>query len=490
MKKFSTIYRSLLTTRDESRRMHIIKLYLNELEPADRLQVIRILSGIKTPSLLTLKKLMLWCMEYKAIPEWMMRTCHATVGDWLETLGLIIANPDPGKVNEHSLKQVFTEIEAVRQHKDEGELKSWLLDAWSYLSSDELYVLHKFLTASLKPIIKKAALAQVLSAMHTTDSSLLLHRLNQLSSAPIEYDQLIRNVWSPGELKTKPYDFIIPEIIQYEHVHFGNKEEWIVEEFVHGDRIQVLYQNQDFQVHHIIPEESFKLNESLKHALLKLPEDSVVELLIARHDPPLVYILDFHRWGSLEQVKTGNIIDRKNILAAWLDLHQITSITLIDFNPIELWSQHKETANGNWMLKHVYDHHRWHQIRAKAHEAITALLYVEYINQNVAIQYNMTLGVLNAEKELIPIAKISCDLLSDADKNALHYWIQNNTVQKFGPVRVVRTSKGIHISYQRIEKNNRVKSGISLVHVGVIDVITQGVKNTEITSLDQLTKNV
>ena len=489
MKKFSAVYRSLITIRDESRRIQLLLNYLDELNPIDRLQVIRIIAGVKSPSVLSIKKLMQWCIDYKGIPEWMLRTCHATVGDWIETLGLIIANPNTEKVTERSLIQVLKEIESVTQDKDEDELKSWLLDAWSHLSSDELYVLHKILTASLKPLVKKPALAQLLNTLHHTDTVLLLHRLRQLSSPAFTYDQLIRKEWSPDELKSKPYDFVLPEIIQYEQMHFGNKEEWIVEEFINGDRIQALSLNQEILVHHIVPEESIKLDESLRLTLLKLPQDSVIELLITRHDPPQVYMLDFHRWGSIEKADAGNILERKKMLADWLDLQQITSIALPDFKPLEQWSQNKVTADSHWMIKHVSEPHRWHLIRGKAQQVITALLYVEYINQNIAIQYNMTLGVKNADNELIPIAKISCDLLSDADKNAMHYWIQNNTVQKYGPVRVVRPGKFLRISYHRIEKNKRVKSGISLVHIRVIDVMTQGVNNTEIASLGQLTNN-
>ena len=38
------------------------------------------------------------------------------------------------------------------------------------------------------------------------------------------------------------------------------------------------------------------------------------------------------------------------------------------------------------------------------------------------------------------------------EKTSLYYWIQNNTNQKFGPVRVVRAQQIITISYGKTDQ--------------------------------------
>jgi DNA ligase-1 len=50
----------------------------------------------------------------------------------------------------------------------------------------------------------------------------------------------------------------------------------------------------------------------------------------------------------------------------------------------------------------------------------------------------------------------------------LHYWIQNNGIQKFGPVRVVRPQQVFLIAYDKSIKNLRLKAGYTLKNAQII----------------------
>ncbi|MEP7322437.1 MAG: hypothetical protein ABI761_10980 [Saprospiraceae bacterium] len=446
---------------------------------------LKIVLGFKHTALVTIKKLISWCTDYKELPDWMLITCHATTGDWVETLSLVLGNPDLAQNTEKEFLIILDKINFFRISKNEEELKSWLLTEWGQRSPEELYLIFKLITGNIKSIISKQITANLLHELFVTDPLLLRHRLNELHSEELTYEQLMKNSWSVNELKSKPYPFIEPEEIALSSYHFGDIEHWIVEPFLHGTRIQIHRSDSGVKIRNDDQDlVGIQETEILREFNL-LPVDTVIDVLYNGEVSNHYFILDIHRWNEKEKTELGSLLNRKEIISSWLHSYQIIHLQLLPHNDLSSLRKVTLDSKENRIIKNIHDDRRY-RIKPEASRMYAAVMYAEYINQNTSIQYVITLGIYNEDKQLMPLTKISSDQLPGTDKNELNYWIQNNTIQKFGPVRVVRSGKIMCIAYDRIQLNKRVKSGIALINVKVIQILNQSAGKNPISSITEI----
>ncbi|MEO5582617.1 MAG: hypothetical protein ABIR66_07980, partial [Saprospiraceae bacterium] len=295
--------------------------------------------------------------------------------------------------------------------------------------------------------------------------------------------------WSGNELKSKLYPFIEPEVIELSSFHFGDIEHWIVESFLHGTRIQIHRSDSGLKISNENQDLIGIQEIDCLRELNLLPVETVIEVLFTGETPLEHFILDVHRWNEKEKTELGSLLVRKEIIAAWLRNHHILHLHLMPHNALSSFrAVATQNSKENWIIKHIHEDNRY-RIKPKAHIMYTSIMYVEYINQNTSIQYVITLGIYNLDMQLMPLARISSDQMTGTDKNELNYWIQNNTVQKFGPVRVVRSGKIICIEYDRVQQNKRVKSGIALVNVKVIKILNYSAGINPISSIEEITSS-
>jgi DNA ligase-1 len=86
---------------------------------------------------------------------------------------------------------------------------------------------------------------------------------------------------------------------------------------------------------------------------------------------------------------------------------------------------------------------------AQAGHGKRANLYTDY-----------TFGLWNGDK-LVPFAKAYSGLSND-EINKLDAWIRKNTLEKFGPVRSVKSQKVFEIAFEGIQLSPRHKAGIAV----------------------------
>jgi DNA ligase-1 len=63
--------------------------------------------------------------------------------------------------------------------------------------------------------------------------------------------------------------------------------------------------------------------------------------------------------------------------------------------------------------------------------------------------------------QLVPFAKAYSGL-TDEEINKVDYWVKQNTIERFGPVRSVKPELVFEIAFEGIQKSTRHKSGIAL----------------------------
>ena len=67
----------------------------------------------------------------------------------------------------------------------------------------------------------------------------------------------------------------------------------------------------------------------------------------------------------------------------------------------------------------------------------------------------------NTFDELVPIGKAYSGF-SNEELNQLDKWVRNNTLERFGPVRSLKSTLVVEISFDNINHSDRHKSGVAL----------------------------
>ena len=67
----------------------------------------------------------------------------------------------------------------------------------------------------------------------------------------------------------------------------------------------------------------------------------------------------------------------------------------------------------------------------------------------------------NAFDKLVPIGKAYSGF-SNEELNQLDKWVRNNTLERFGPVRSLKSTLVVEISFDNINHSDRHKSGVAL----------------------------
>lgn len=131
LNEFAKVYLATLSGKDQSIRSAILKSYLDQAPDDDKRMAIQLLNGYKFIVQVKRAELTQWLMEYKDLPDWLIRESHVVTGDWAETFALIIGNPTI-RTSGFSLSGFVTQLLEPKPSKK--ELREWVESMWSALS--------------------------------------------------------------------------------------------------------------------------------------------------------------------------------------------------------------------------------------------------------------------------------------------------------------------------------------------------------------------
>jgi len=477
LSEFAKVYLATLSGKDLSIRSAALKSYLDQALEDDKRMAIHLLNGYKSTVQVKRAELTQWLLEYKDLPEWLIKESHTVTGDWAETFSLIIGNTDirSSGLSLHDLVSLLSAPKPLKQ-----ELRKWVESMWSSLSPEELLLFHKLILGSFKSIKEKNFLAVFLTAYYKADLPLITLRLNRQTAGRESFSTLINPDWDSGELPAKPYTFNQPQLHEPDLRVLGISGEWYAEPFLAGQRVQLIHRNQDIYVwtpDTILltspPVSVIRWVQSLPGGIVL---DGIIQKYIEPSDPETAstgslheerfIILDILEWEFMD-IRDTSLLHRKQLLQKiGLEIRE-PSISPVFHRDIEDWEQIKpDFYPDGWVLKkkdgsYHPDANRWWRFKSLKKQLYAIMMYTEALpRQNHT--YLCTFGIYNDKQELIPIIKLSSDQLGEAQMTQLHYWIQNNVIQKFGPVRVVRPQQIFLIDFDKSVKNQRLKSGYTL----------------------------
>lgn len=505
MQKFITLYKNLNSTEDELSRTTMVQGYLSELSDVEKKPAISLLLNQKKYTLLSTSSLVHLAEEYKNYPLWLLKRCNESVKDWSETISLIVMKPDLPAPQDITLHDWLDHIHslALKKGSADEDIRRYIFDQWQTLDTDTLYVFHKLITGSWKALFSPLDLSKVLAAAYKTDIALIGMRINDYLYGAYGFDALIDPVWTEAEDAVRPYAFTKPLLLDQPLDSLGHPAQWIVEPFIHGLKVQIHKRTDKIM---IWAEDQYWLHtidKSLKKTLDALPGHCILEAIIVSSDPPGKKVekevnmdnligTDIILWDSLPQDTIGDLLTRKSKLTQWAEEQEQSWPATIPHQTFLSWDLVKNVPlSAGHVAKHglhSLNSPLWYRLKPPPVVILTALMYAELPNQTMEADFELTLGLKDPDDTLVPVVKLSSSSLSDSKKTSLYYWIQNNTVKRFGPVRLLRQGQVFKISFERVEINKKVKAGLKLVHVEILDIY-QTADLEKVDSMDVFERN-
>src|SRR3954470_17458160 len=137
MKAFAQLFLSLDETNKTNEKVKVLKDYFNSVPDTDKMHMLALFTGRKPKRVINATQIRTWATEITNIPIWLFEESYQVVGDLAETMALLM--PQNTNSSSKTLTEWIAEINSLA-NKTEEEKKTWLLNSWAMLDSQERFV--------------------------------------------------------------------------------------------------------------------------------------------------------------------------------------------------------------------------------------------------------------------------------------------------------------------------------------------------------------
>lgn len=498
MQKFVTLFQNIDQTQSTNEKVLHIQNYFSSCSDEDGAWALFFLCGHRIKRLITGKKLLEWCKEMVAIPSWLIEESYATVGDSAETISLLLPRKEESAYNPYSLAEWMEKCIQPLKGLDEENQKKQILTFWHQLSTQEIFLINKILTGSLRVGVSALLTLKGLSGAIGISREILSQRLMGDWEPTGSFYANLKSE-SEHNRYLNPYPFYLAYAFEGDLSSLGSLSDWMIEWKWDGIRGQgvirnamaALWSRGNELISHQFPE--------LIEAFKTLPEGVVLdgEILAHKEGRPLPFAELQKRLGRKNVSKAmmekspvvfmiydilefqgtdirSHALSERRALLEHLTIHSPKLILSEEIKCQEWDAVHalrlesRERATEGIMLKKrdsVYGVGRqkgfWWKYKVDAMTLDAVLLYAQAGSGRRANLFTDYTFALWKDKELIPITKAYSGL-DQKEINELDAWIRRNTEEKFGPVRKVKPLHVFEIAFEGIQLSKRHKSGIAL----------------------------
>ncbi|HZX58105.1 MAG TPA: ATP-dependent DNA ligase [Mucilaginibacter sp.] len=509
MKAFAQLFLSLDETNKTNEKVKVLKDYFTNVPDTDKMHMLALFTGRKPKRQINTTLIRNWAIEASKIPAWLFEESYHVVGDLAETMSLLMPQNTAG--SDKSLTDWIAEINALGD-KTENERKTWLLESWAMLNTQERFVLNKILTGGFRVGVSQNLVVKALADVTGLDAATLTHRImGNWMPETYHYKQLLEEHNSNDDI-SRPYPFFLAYPVQetsekqrsVEELQgaLGNASEWQAEWKWDGIRAQMIKRGGKIFIWSRGEDLATEKFPELHPFLNALPDGTVLdgEILSFRDGLPLPFNVLQTRIGRKnlskkiledspvaviaydcleykgEDIRSKAQSERREILES---LHATTLFpeifrlsALIRFNSWDELAAKREQSRAmvaeGIMLKRksaTYQVGRrrgdWWKWKIDPFSVDAVMIYAQKGHGRRADLYtDYTFGVWDGDK-LIPFAKAYSGL-TDIEIGKVDNFIKRNTIEKFGPVRTVKPELVFEIGFEGINRSTRHKSGMAL----------------------------
>ncbi len=496
MKAFAKLIETLDSTNKTNDKLLALEEFFSSAPPQDKVWAIALFSGRRPRRSVNVSLLSQWATELAGIPPWLFSECYHATGDLSEAITLLLPMPD--STSERSLDEWIRFIISLSS-KDNHEKEKLLKESLIELSYYERFIFIKIITGSFRIGVSSKIMVKALSKVTSIDTDQLSHRLSgNWDPLSISWEELISEEHAASE--SKPYPFFLAHALD-DPSELGELSEWSAEWKWDGIRGQLIIRNGNAylwsrgeeDVSEQFPEiiaaaKSIEGSMVLDGEILPYKDDRVMSFSSLQRrlgrkkqskalleDVPVV----FYSYDVLElngeDIRELPYIRRKKLLK---DIIDRTASQTIHFAPVVEFSsledlrnkrlQSREFSSEGLMLKKLSGTYgtgrkrgEWWKWKIDPLTIDAVLIYAQPGSGRRASLYtDYTFGIWKGS-ELVPVAKAYSGL-TDEEIGQVDKFIRANTLEKFGPVRVVRPELVFELGFEGIARSKRHKSGIAV----------------------------
>lgn len=501
MKAFAQLYVELDQTNKTNEKVEALRNYFESASADDAAWAFYFLSGRKPRQIIPSAKLRAWAIEQAEIPEWLFMESRDTVGDTAETIALLLPSGDG--LGDTSFKELVEERLLPLRESDEETQHAAVSDAWSRMNYSQRLVYNKLITGAFRVGVSQQLVVRALSQMSELPVDVITHRaMGEWEPTP----DFFQNLVSPHDESieapiARPYPFHLAHQIEGGPEELGDISEWQAEWKWDGIRAQVIKRGGEVFIWSRGEDLITERFPEIATAVAALPDGTVIdgEILPWRDGRVLPFTELQRRIGRKNlsakilaevpvvlqaydmieaegrDIREFELRERRefleNILADLSDetVRSTDSVEAADWDDLaERRNESRDLGVEGFMLKRRSSPYRTGRHRGDwwkwKIDPLTIDAVLTYAQKGTGKRANLftdyTFGVWH-EGKLVTFAKAYSGL-TDAEIRKVDRFVRDNTLETFGPVRMVKPELVFEIGFENIQRSTRHKSGVAV----------------------------
>lgn len=498
MRHFADLINALETTNKTNTKIDAIIDYLERTPDEDKVWFIALFTGKRPKRNVNTNYMKEWALEITKLPYWLFQESYSSVGDLGETLSLIL--PPPQENIERTLSEWMNEIVSLKG-KTDTEKKEFVLNSWNGLDYTERLIFNKLIGGSFRIGVSDKTLINALTKFSGQESSALMHSLmGKWLPDEVSFKELI-DAENVNPDNSKPYPFCLAYPLEKKPEELGNSDEWLVEYKWDGIRGQIIRRNDEVFIwsrgEELVTEQFPEITEVVKamkgnfvidgeilavkngkvlnfNELQKRLNRKTLTKKMLSEIPIEVFVYDLLELEN-NDLREKPISARRALLEELLLNENPQNIKISQSLDFEKWEEldllrenSREVNSEGLMLKQKNSPYHsgrkkgdWWKWKINPFTIDAVLIYAQKGSGRRSAYYtDYTFAVKNGDT-LVTIAKAYSGL-TDKEIMEVSRFVTKNAIEKFGPVRTVKTELVFEIAFEGIGLSNRHKSGVAL----------------------------
>jgi len=502
MRRFAALFETLDRTASTSAKRDAMAAYFRDAPPGDAAWAVYVLGGGKLKRTATSTELRLALAAETGYADWLIDDCYAHVGDLAETVALMLPTPDD--TTDDTPLHVWMEARLPSLSKlESSERMDVLREWWHALPRDQLFLVNKLLTGSLRVGVSHRLVVQAIAQWSLLPTDLIAHRLTGTWKPGADaFEALAGPERADEHAGERPYPFFLASPLEHDITTLGDSSQWLAEWKWDGIRAQLMRRDGGALIWSRGEERLDGRFPEIEQAALNLPEGCVLdgEILawVADGDRPLPFAALQKRIGKLKpgpkllagtpvrlmvydllelegkDLREQPLSARRASLEALVAGHGPT-LMLSPAVTAEHWdalttirTESRERQTEGLMLKRLDSPYRvgrkrgdWWKWKVDPYTVDAVLLYAQPGHgRRSGLFTDYTFGVWDGDA-LVPVAKAYSGL-DDDEIGRLDRWIRAHTIDRFGPVRSVEPTHVFELAFEAIQASGRHKAGVAV----------------------------
>ena len=240
MRRFAALFDALDRTASTAAKRDAMAAYFGEARPEDAAWAVYVLGGGKLKRTATSTELRLALAAETGYADWLIDESYQHVGDLAETVALML--PDAVATEGDTPLHVWMEARLPSLSRlESAERVELLREWWRPLPREQVFLVNKLLTGSLRVGVSHRLVVQALAQWATLPTDLMAHRLSGTwkpsAAAFLALAEPERADEHAGE---RPYPFFLASPLEQEVTTLGAVNEWLAEWKWDGIRAQLM----------------------------------------------------------------------------------------------------------------------------------------------------------------------------------------------------------------------------------------------------------